>query len=330
MTRQNQSLKTLLKTTICSLLLTIPTTADVKPVVIAITQIIDHPALNKERKGILDALKKAGYEDGKTLKVIYEDAQGSITTAAQIATKFSALKPDMVVALSTPSAQSLMLPLYKASIPLVFGAITDPLGSRIVTNMKNRKEAVTGVSDAINMAPGLDLIKKLVPNVKTIGTVYNPGETNSTTAIAELTNAAKAAGLELITSPAGKTSEVKPATQRLGGQVQAILIINDNTAVAAMPTIVAAGEAMKIPIFAADEGSMEQGAAAGMVYDRSDLGRKEGEMAVDILNGKHPGTIPIAVDHTPVLMINTKSAKLHGLNIDPKDLATAIIVGDES
>ena len=102
MTRPIHSLKNLLKPLICSLILTIPTLAEVKPAVVAFTQIIDHPALNQERQGVLNALKKAGYEEGKNLTVIYENAQGSIATATQIATKFVSLKPDVVVVMTFP------------------------------------------------------------------------------------------------------------------------------------------------------------------------------------------------------------------------------------
>ena len=73
---------------------------------VAITAIVEHPALDAVRDGVLDALNEAGYIQGKNLKWQYQSAQGNTGTAAQIARKFIGDKPDVLVAIATPSAQA--------------------------------------------------------------------------------------------------------------------------------------------------------------------------------------------------------------------------------
>jgi putative tryptophan/tyrosine transport system substrate-binding protein len=297
---------------------------------VAITQIVQHGSLDEEYKGIVDALKEAGYEDGKTIHLIYQNAQGNLATANLIASNFASKKPIVGVGISTPSAQSLLMPLREQNIPLVFTAVTDPLSAGLVTSYEKRNEAVTGISDALLPGPQLDLIKKFIPAVKTIGIVYNPGETNSVKAVSQLQDEAKKQGLILILAMADKSSDVIAATNNLIGKVDAIYIPNDNTAVAAIESIVGIGKKHKVPVFAGDAGSVERGAVAAHAYDRFALGREAGELVVKILRGEKAGDLTIALEHPLVLMINVKSAEEMGITIPDALKDNAKLIGDKS
>src|SRR5262249_39474998 len=113
--------------------------ADVSPVraadmvVVAVTTIDEHPALIACRNGIHDALKAAGYQDGKNLRFIYESAKGDPAAADRIARQFASDKPDVIVPISTPSALSAVRATI--GIPVVFAAVTDPLGAKVVRGM---------------------------------------------------------------------------------------------------------------------------------------------------------------------------------------------------
>lgn len=307
-----------------------PHKAEHKKTVVAITQIIEHPSLDEERKGVVKALEKAGYTEGKNLEIIYQNAQGNITTATQIATQLVSRRPDVVVAISTPSAQSLVAPLSKAGIPLVFTAVTEPKEAKIISDFAKRQEPVTGVMDKIAMAPQLVLIQRLVPKVKNIGVIYNPGEANSVNAVKEIEIEARKLGLNIIQATASRTSDVSAATAGLVGKVEAILIPNDNTAVSAIESIQVAAHQQGIPVFAADIGSVERGAIAGYVYDRVELGEKAGEIAVKILKGQTAGDIPIAQNHPLKLAINIKSVEKLGLNISKDLMSEAQVIGGSS
>src|SRR5262249_42631513 len=136
-------------------------------VVVAVTAIEDHPALIACRNGIHDALKAAGYEDGKNLKFIYESAKGDPAAADRIAREFARSKPDVIVPISTPSA----LAVVRATIgtPVVFAAVTDPLGARLVQDMHEPGGNVTGVSDLSPVKSHINLIEAITPGARKIG-----------------------------------------------------------------------------------------------------------------------------------------------------------------
>lgn len=308
------------------------TQASEKPILplVAITQIVQHGALDDEFKGIVTALEEAGYIDGKTIHLVSQNAQGNIATAGLIATNFASRNPNAVVAISTPSAQTLIKPLQDQHIPLIFTAVTDPKEARLVSTLDERLEEVTGVSDALLPGPQLDLIQKFVPQVKTIGIIYNSGEINSIKTIEGLKEEAKRRGLTLLLAVADKSSEVIPAVTKLIGKVESIYVPNDNTAVASIESIVTLGKKFKVPIFAGDSGSVERGAVASQAYERIALGKEAGRLVVKILEGQKAGDLKIKTNHPLVLMLNLNSAKEMGMTIPEELKKEAKIVGEKS
>src|SRR3990167_2675479 len=115
--------------------------------IVAITQITQHPSLDQIRQGILDELKEEGVLKAMKIQVIYDNAQGNITTAVQIAQKFAGLNPEVVVGITTPSAQTIHSALKDKEIPLVFAAVTDPVGANLVKDLDHTQENVTGTVD---------------------------------------------------------------------------------------------------------------------------------------------------------------------------------------
>jgi len=134
---------------------------------VAITAIVEHPALDAVRDGVKEALAAAGYEDGKNLKWQYQSAQGNTGTAAQIARKFVGDKSDVIVAIATPSAQAVAA--ATKDIPLVFSAVTDPVAAKLVPSMQPSGTNITGVSDALELDKQIELIKRVAPAAKRVG-----------------------------------------------------------------------------------------------------------------------------------------------------------------
>lgn len=296
--------------------------------VVVITQIIQHISLDQEREGLIAALAEAGYRDGETVTVIYQNAQGSMPTAVQIANSFAGKNPTVAVAISTPSAQTLLKPMTSQQIPLVFTAVTDPIDAKLVSGLDPRPENVTGVSDTLPMRPQLEMIKKLVPNLQTLGVIYNTSESNAVKAVEHLQAEAQQMGLTLDSVPAATPAAVvTAATQLAGKKVDAIFIPNDNTAVAAIESIVSIGKKSQVPVFAGDAGSVERGAIAAQAYNRTVLGRKAGALVVKILQGAHAGDLPIETNHPLMLMVNIKSAQEMGVSIPDDVLEQAQIIG---
>ena len=256
---------------------------------VAVTAIVEHPSLDAVRDGVRDELKAAGFEAGKNLKWEYQSAQGNTATAAQIARKFIGDQPDAIVAIATPSAQSVVA--ATKSIPVVFSAVTDPVAAQLVKSWDASGTNVTGVSDELALDKQIALIKQIVPNAKRVGVVYNPGEANSRVVVDQLKKLLPPAGLSLVEAAAPRTVDVSAAARSLVVKADVIYTGTDNNVVSAYEALVKVGTDSKIPLVAADTASVKRGAVAAYGIDYSDLGRQTGKIVVRILNGEKPGAI---------------------------------------
>jgi putative ABC transport system substrate-binding protein len=288
--------------------------------IVAITQIVEHPSLDMERESLIETLAQNGFEDGRNIKIIYQNAQGNISLAAQIATKLISEGPSVIVAISTPSAQAAQSGCTDKKIPLVFTAVTDPLGAKLIEANGFSTPSITGVTDRIPNSAHFEALTKFAPQARRFGVIYNPGEINSVVMVEEMKAYAAHHGLEVVESVAIKTSEASTAMQNLVGKVDLVYVPNDNTAIAAMKSIALVAEKNKIPLFAADMGAVKTGAVAALGYDRKELGHKAGLMVVDVLKGKSPKDIPLASNHTLKLFVNKERAEQSGLDFSSPHL----------
>ena len=280
---------------------------------VAVTAIVEHPALDAVRDGVKEALAEAGFKDGDGFRFTYESAQGNPATAAQIARKLAGDRPDVIVPISTPSAQTVVS--ATKDIPVVFTAVTDPVGAKLVANPDHPGGNVTGVSDLSPIGQHLDLVKEIAPNVKHLGVIYNPGEENAVTLVRLIQKEAPARGLEIRTAAAPKSSDVLPAAQSLVGAVDAIYVPTDNTVVTALEAIIKIGQQNRIPVFAGDTDSVPRGAIAALGFNYKDVGRQTGQIVVRVLNGEKPGDIPVEGIKITELVVNPKAAASMGVTI---------------
>lgn len=280
---------------------------------IAITQIVEHPALDSAYKGVVDALNEAGYTADKGLKINHQSAQGNPAIATQIAKKFVGDKPDVIVAISTPSAQALVATTKK--IPIVFSAVSNPVEAKLMNSIEKPDGNVTGAMDSPPMAAQVAMIQELVPDLKAIGVIYNPGEPNSVSMVKEFMNIAKANNIDIVEAAAIKTSDVTTATRRLIGKVEAIYVPLDNTVVSAFESVAKVANEAKIPLFSADTGSVPRGAAASIGFDYYQLGKQTGNIVVKILKGEKIANIPAENVKKLDLVVNLKAAKAQGISI---------------
>ncbi|MFC0308620.1 ABC transporter substrate-binding protein [Gallibacterium trehalosifermentans] len=288
---------------------------DVKNV--AITAIVEHPALDAVRQGALAELKKEGFEEGKNLKVDFQSAQGNTATAAQIARKFVGDKPDVILAIGTPSAQAAAA--ATRHIPIVFSAITDPVAAKLVKSWQASGGNVTGASDTLPIQPQIDLIKKLIPNLKTIGFVYSSGEVNSTVVLKQLQEAGKTNGFTVIEAPAPRTTDISTAARSLKGRVDVIYTSPDNGIVSAYESLYKSALDAGIPLIAADTTTVARGAIAALSNNYYTLGEETGKIIASILKGEKPGNIPVKTMDKLDLLLNLKSAKAFGVQV-PQEL----------
>lgn len=285
---------------------------------VGITQIVTHPALDAAAEGFKEGLKAAGYTN-----VTYDDqnAEGDIATASSIAQKFANADLDLVLGIATPTSQAIVK--ADTTTPIVFTAVTDPVGAGLVKDPNAPAGNVTGVSDLLPMGPTIELIKQVVPDVKNLGVLYNAGESNSVYLIEEQKKAAQAAGITLVEATAANSSEVKAAADSLVGRVDAISVLTDNTVVSALESVVKVAQENKIPLFAGDTDSVKRGAIAAYSFDYKDLGLQAGAMAAEILGGKPISEIPVQYAQNLQLSVNPDAAKKAGITLPESVTAEA-------
>ncbi|HBN21887.1 MAG TPA: ABC transporter permease [Holosporales bacterium] len=296
--------------------------------IIAMSQIVEHPSLDAARQGILDALTAYGFVDGENISILYKNAQGNITTSSQIAQNLAANnpKPAVFVTIGTPTAQGAISATRGKDIPIVFTAVTDPVSSRLVKDLKTPSKSVTGVIDYPPLKAQIDLMKTLLPDLKVIGVLYNPGESNSVSVIRALKEKAEKEGISIIEAPVAKAVDLALAVRKLVGKgVQALYVPQDNTVISAMPQLASLSYVHKTPVFTSDNGSVKEGAFASISYSYYTVGQKTGEYIKRILEGESIENLPITTPSTHQLYINTTAATALGLEIPKNLLKTAVL-----
>ena len=294
-------------------------------VTVAATSIVEHPALNAVRDGVKEALAAAGFKDGAGgFHFVFETAQGKPEIAAQIAKKFVGDDVSVIVAISTPSAQGAVA--ATKDIPIIFSAVTDPLAAQLVASLKKPGANVTGVSDMSPITEQFALVREISPKVKTLGVIFNPGETNSVVLVKRLKEVAGGAGVTVVESPATKSGEVKQAALALVGKVDAIYIPTDNTVVSALEAAVAVAEENKIPLFMGDTDSVARGAIASVGFNYHDVGVDTGKIVARVLKGEKPGDIDVGFATGTNLVVNKGAAAKMGVTIPDAVLKRAVKV----
>ena len=288
---------------------------------VAITAIVEHPSLDAARDGVIKALAEEGFVEGKNLEVDYQSAQGNTGTAAQIARQFIGEKPDVIVAIGTPSAQAVVA--ATKTLPLVYAAVTAPVEAQLVSTMEASGSNVTGVSDVLELEPQVELIKKIVPTAKRVGIVYNPGEANSVVVVNALKDLLPKHDMTLVEASAPRSVDVGSAARSLVGKVDVIYTNTDNNVVSAFEALAKVGNEADIPLIASDTDSVKRGAIAALGLSYYGIGEQAGKIVARIFNGENPGAIPSETSKTLELHINKTAAKDQGVELSDAILKEA-------
>jgi putative ABC transport system substrate-binding protein len=295
---------------------------------IGITQLVEHPSLDAAREGFIAALKDAGYEEGKNLKLDYQNAQGDMNNNMTIAQNLVADDNDLILAIATASAQAVVQSTKE--IPILFTAITDPVGAELVESFEKPGGNVTGTSDTHPDAikNTMNAIKKFFPDAKKVGMIYNSGEPNSVVNVENAKKALKELGLEAVETTISASSEVKQAAESLVGRADVFYIPKDNTVVSALESVITVANEKDIPTFVGESDSVKRGTFASYGFEYHDLGYTTGKMAVEILEGKKPSEIPVGFPESLELVINKAAAEQEGITLTEDMVKDAKIVGE--
>ena len=275
---------------------------------IGITQIVSHPALDSAREGFKVAFKEAGIN----AEFDEKNANGETTNSNLIANNFVSSKEDLIFAIATNAAQSASQATN--DIPVVFAAITDPQSAGILKNN------VTGVSDRMDVKQQLELLKKIAPNTKNVGVIYNSSEQNSKIQVEDLKKAAKELGLNIVEKSVVQANEIPQAVDNLVREADAIYLPTDNLVASVVSLITEKATAAKKIVFGAEAAHVKGGALITQGVSYYEIGKEAGKMAIEILkNGKKPSEIKFKTMPLSEIEVNEKTLAALGISL-PQDV----------
>lgn len=251
---------------------------------IGISQIIEHPALDASKKGFIDELKNLGVN----VVIDEKSAQGDPSNASMIAEKFVKDGVDLIFAIATPTAQAAKKVIEGTDIPLVFTAVTDPVYSQLVTDMNVTDQNVTGVIDAAPVKEDLELFKELKSDSKTIGIIYNTGESNSEVQVNQATEIAKELGLTIEAVGIASTNDIPQAVDTISKKVDGLYIITDNMVASAIGLVAKLAEEKNLLTVSADGTHVDEGILVSEGVSYYGIGKQSAVIAKQILVDKVP------------------------------------------
>ena len=302
------------------------TQAQPEAVVIGGIQYVQHAALDRATEGFVAALADAGYVEGENLTFDLQNAQGDISNCETIANTLVNEGVNLIFANATPAAQAVAA--KTDSIPVLITSVTDPATSGLVDTNEAPGANITGTSDLTPVEQQIQLLTQLLPDAKTIAILYTGSEDNSIFQADAARAAAEAAGLATEDYTVTDSNSIQSVVESMVGKVDAVYIPTDNLLAEGMALVGQICNSNGLPSIVGETGMVENGGLATYGIDYYNLGYKTGEMAVEILQGADPSTMPIA--YLPAedceLTINQTTADALGITIPDDIKATATIV----
>ena len=266
---------------------------------------------------ILKALKEEGIEEGKNLKVDYQNAQTDTGTASTIADSFVSEKVDMICAIATPCAASAYNSAMNADIPTVYTAVSDPVVAGLAKEDGSSVGNITGSSDVLPVEEQLKMIREMMPDAKKIGILYTTSEANSCSTIEEYKELADKYDFEIVDTGINTSADIEIAASDLVSKVDCLCNLTDNTVVNALQTVLDKANGAKIPVFGSEIEQVKSGCVASMGIDYYQLGIETGKMAAKILKGEEKASdTPFITASKAELYVNTAAADKIGMTLD--------------
>lgn len=288
-------------------------TNSTEKVKIGVLQFVTHDSLDEIYKGIKAGLEEGGYTTTETLSIDFMNAEGDQSQVQTMSKKLVDNGNELLIGIATPAAQGLAN--ATTELPIIMGAVTDPVGANLVTDLKNPGGNITGVSDQTPVADTVSLIKEITPDAKTIGVLYSSNEDNSKIQVAEFKAAAEEAGYTVLEYAVASSNELASTVEVASSKVDALFTPVDNTVASAFSTVVSVANKSKTPIFTSVEDMVEGGGIASVTLSQYDLGVATGKMTAKILDGANPADTPVQIFNEGTVVVNQKVAKELGITL---------------
>ena len=291
---------------------------------IGILQLVEHDALDNTREGFIAALAEEGFVEGENIEIDIQNAQNDQSNLKTMSQKFVNDGVDLIFAIATPAAQSAAT--ETTEIPIIGSAITDYVEAGLVDSNEAPGGNVTGTSDKTPVKEQFDLLKEILPDVETVGILYNSSEVNSEIQAGYAKEAAEALGMKYEMGTVTSTNDISQVVQSIVGKVDAIYVPTDNTFASAMPLVAFETDTTKTPVIWGENGMVSGGGLATLGIDYYKLGEQTGKMAAKILNGEDPATMPVEFSDVQDICVNLDTAKTIGVTIPDSVMEKAVIV----
>lgn len=301
--------------------------AAAQPKLIAIANFGEHPALRAGVNGLKAEMARSGLVEGRDVAFDDQHVNFDRTLIPQLLTAAQAKRPALIVAVTTPVAQSSIRVVTDPNIPIVFMSVVDPVVAQIVPSWQAGSARHTGATLFPNFDASLAFVKQLLPNARRIGVPFNPAEDNDKTNLTEMRAAAAKAGLEVVEVGIDSVNDISQRLQVLSGKADVLFIIQSNLLQTSLPVIAATAQRIGLPAINTLDTPVRNGsflAAHAISYEQ--MGAAAGRIAVRILRGEKPAAIPPwrpgAADYS--VLISRKQASQWGVTI-PAALAGNVV-----
>ena len=285
---------------------------------IGICNFVDDASLNQIVSNIQSRLDEIAKEKGVTFTVLYDNCNADASVQNQIIANFISEKVDLMVGVATPVAMGMQSATEDNRIPVVFSAVSDPLGAGLVESLEKPGSNLTGTSDYLDTNSVMNLIFAADPEADLIGLLYDQGQDSSTAAIASAKAYLDAKGIAYVERTGTNADEVMLAAQALVADgVDAVFTPSDNTIMkselAIYETFIKAG----IPHYAGADSFALNGAFLGYGVDYANLGRETADMVAEILlNGADPASVPVRTFDNGTATVNTETCAALGMDYE--------------
>ncbi len=305
---------TLMLTCLCA----VSSAEETKTFRVGICNFVDDASLNQIVKNLQEQLAVAETEQNVKFEIIYDNCNADFTVLNQIISKFQADQVDLMVGVATPVAMAMQAATEESGTPVVFAAVSDPVGAGLVESLNAPGGNLTGTSDYLDTNAVMNLIFALKPEAQTIGLLYNLSEDASTTPIAAAKEYLDAKGVAYKEYNGVNVAEVMQAAESIAAdQVDAVFTPTDNTIMTAELSIYETLKDAKIPRFTGADSFALNGAFLGYGVDYANLGRETGVMVADILlNGKNPAEVPVMTFDNGTATVNNEILEALGMTFE--------------
>ena len=294
---------------------------------IGVVQLMQHSALDLANEGLIAGLKDAGFEEGVNVEYDQQNGQGDQSNLQSIAQQFLANEVDMILSIATPSTQ--VMANATEEIPIVGTAITSFVSAGLVDSDEHPGRNVTGTHDMTPIAEQVDLIQQILPDAKTIGTIYTSSEKNSQVQVDILKAVCEERGLTVVERTISNVNDIQQATQSIVSECDVLWLSTDNNVASSMPQVVSVTDEVGMIVVCGEEGMVNKGGTITYGINFFQIGYDAGQMAAKILKGEAtPAEMPIQGPTGLNLVINKEAVDILGLELPEEITANATWVNE--